>query len=191
MRPGTVLGEFLHERQAAEDPAPLLLRVFEDAGGQRGHADLADLQSRAASALSHRSSEARSSSTTSNSSSSTGSSPVTEVSSSTAEITAPPVAETVTSGGRPPATSWMKTRKRRSVLRFGRRVPGRIQQAKIGDPLRRAQESAGAKNALDLGDFGARRQAVRRERVSYGGRHGGLLSGTLAGRIFIFYSCRE
>ena len=51
VRPGAVLGEVLHEGQAAQDPAALFLRVLEDAGGQRGNADLADVQTAAGEGL--------------------------------------------------------------------------------------------------------------------------------------------
>ena len=60
----------------------------------------------------------------------------------------------------------MNTRKRRSSRVRPRAVRGPDPAGQVGDPLLRAQQSAGAKNALDFGDFGARRQAVRGERVS-------------------------
>ena len=184
VRPGAVLGEVLHEGQAAQDPAALLLRVLEDAGGQRGHADLADVQvPRLARAASHRGSASRISSTTSNSSSRTPG----------ARRSRRCPARRRTSPRRwTPRRSrrWARPRRRRARRpgtggpRFPPQLPWRVHQAQVGDALVSPSRPRSAQDALDCRDFGGAGQAVRAVRgagVSLSRLHGGFRSGDPGG----------
>ena len=135
VRPGAVLREVLHEGQPAQDPAALLLRVLEDAGGQRGNADLADVQAAVGQGLEPplvRGQELLRRPRTPPPGPAARRSPRCP-----ARRRRPPCRwrpRRSRRAGRPPETSCRKTRNRRSSAP-GRRVPGGVQQAEVGDAL--------------------------------------------------------